>query len=410
MNNLNLIIYFSVLHLLVSCNSQTKNTTEEQPVKNAFIDSLVEKQILENEYAISIPPDYYIDTLNAADFVVYYIQPIDTSKSTFAAGIYFGNHPSLFNYSIGYYEKTTIEKEILGENVKWTIDNRDTTYLVETLIHCPYNEYWREFIHVFGNARTPSDLDRLFDIFSTFSEKKPSIVLDSIKQKAAKLVLKVTMCENDGGSKFIWEKAKVLSEIHNPSGYQLPDTISIAHYSWLQGLPEKTPCIVYLIPYPSGSEEPSDIDRWMLLEGDGRIGSVVYSSWNKQQEINAAITELIALIEKRDIKTLMQYSTKKIYCPLCADFFQEDLYESYINNNVFYEKCFNHIFDEELIQRIKWGEKEIRLEKSEHGNYFILYTIYRPNESGGGHEGAEFGFWLNEEDDILKLSGVITIP
>lgn len=292
MNNLSQIIYFSVLLFLISCNNRTKDTAEEQLAKNAFTDSLVEKQILENKYAISIPP---------------------------------------------------------------------------------------------------------------------SIVLDSVKQKAAKLVLKVTMCENDGGSKFIWEKAKILSPIYNPSGYQLPDTISIAHYSWLQGLPEKRPCIVYLIPYPLGSEEPSDIDRWIFLEGDGCIGSIVYSSWNKQQKIHAAITELITFIEKHDIKTLMQYSTKKIYCPLCADSSQKDSYEPYISNHVFYEKCFNNIFDDELIQRIKWSEKDIRLENSEYGDYFILYTIYKPNESGGRHKGAELGFWLKEEDGILKLSGVTTI-
>lgn len=410
MNNLSQLIYSSILLLLVSCNNRTENITEEQPVKNAFIDSLVEKQILENKYAISIPPDYYIDTLDAADFVVYYIQPIDTSKSTFAAGIYFGNHPSLFNYNIGYYERAIVEKKVLGENVEWTIDDRDTAYLAETLIHCPYNEYWREFIHVFGNAQTPSDLDRLFDMFSTFSEREPAIVLDSVKQKAAKLVLKVTMCANDGGSKFIWEKAKVLSEIYNPYGYQYPDTISIAHYSWLQGLPEELPCIVYLIPYPLGSAEPSDMNRWMFPEGDGRTGSVVYSSWNKQQEVAAAITELITFIEKRDVKTLMQYSAKKIYCPLCTDFSQEDSYEPYINNHIFYEKYFNNIFDDELIQRIKWNEIDIRLEKSEYGDYFILYTIYRPYESDSGHEGAEFGFWLKKEDGILKLSGVIAIP
>lgn len=277
MNNLNYTLCFLVLLLLVSCSNRTKSPIEEQPVKDTFIESLVEKQILENKYTISIPSGYYLDTLDAADFVVYYIQPKDTSDSAFSAGIYFGNHPTSFVYDIDSNKITTVKREILGKDAEWTIYNRDTISSIQTLIESHNDEFWRDYIHAFGVAQTESDLDKLFKVFSTFTEREPSIVLDSVKQKAAKLVLKVTMCENNGGSKFIWEKAKVLSVIHNPYLYQLPDTISIAHYSWLQGLPEKSPSIVYLIPYPLGSEEPSDIGRWMLLEGDGRIGSIVYS-------------------------------------------------------------------------------------------------------------------------------------
>ena len=180
MNDLNRILCFFILIFCVACNNQTKSTIEEQPVKDAFIESLIEKQILENQYAISIPPDYYIDTLDAADFVVYYIQPIDTSISTLAAGIYFGNHPSCFNYGTDSSKITTIEREILRQNAEWTVYNRDTVFSVQTLIETPNAEYWRDYIHAFGVARTESDLDKLFKVFSTFTELKPDILPDSV--------------------------------------------------------------------------------------------------------------------------------------------------------------------------------------------------------------------------------------
>lgn len=40
----------------------------------------------------------------------------------------------------------------------------------------------------------------------------------------------------------------------------------------------------------------------------------------------------------------------------------------------------------------------------------VLYTTYRRNEFGDGHEGAQFVFQLKEEKGILKLNGIETVP
>ena len=102
--------------------------------------------------------------------------------------------------------------------------------------------------------------------------KRYDIKLDTNKQKASKLVLEVKLCGEGSGNKFIWEQAIIESVIRNKSNYKLPDTISIAHYSWLEGLPENQACIVYLVPFPLGSSEPFDMGKWILLEGNGLVG------------------------------------------------------------------------------------------------------------------------------------------
>ncbi|WP_162796303.1 hypothetical protein [Pedobacter namyangjuensis] len=45
-----------------------------------------------------------------------------------------------------------------------------------------------------------------------------------------------------------------------------------------------------------------------------------------------------------------------------------------------------------------------------YGNCIIFYTTQRNNEFGYGREGAQFGFWLKEENGKLKLSGLEMIP
>ena len=166
-----------VISFLASCTNSTKDSIENQPIENAFIESLVEKQILTDVYpieykcTISIPPDYIIDELDAEDFVVYYIVPADTTvQPTFSGGIYLGNHPSSFEYDS--CEKKTIENTIFGEKAEWTIYKCDTIYLTEALIESRSRERWCKYIHLFGEATSESELEKLFAVFKTFSKSE----------------------------------------------------------------------------------------------------------------------------------------------------------------------------------------------------------------------------------------------
>lgn len=136
----------------------------------------------------------------------------------------------------------------------------------------------------------------------------------------------------------------------------------------------------------------------------------------KQEKYNAAnvlIDTIIALIQQNNTVALRQLSSEKMYCYLCFDATLED--EPYIDKTTFYDKLFNTIFDDELVTRLRRNEKQIFITHDDeylpnNNAIIVLYTTYRNNEFGDGHEGAQFAFWLKEENGTLKLTGMETIP
>lgn len=116
---------------------------------------------------------------------------------------------------------------------------------------------------------------------------------------------------------------------------------------------------------------------------------------------------LIELIEQKDIETLQEITTETMYCYLCFD--KTPKQEPFITKRSFYKKHFKSVFDNELIQRLKRNEKEIFITDKD-SPIWVRYTTYQNNESGIGHEGVQFVFWLKEENGILKLNGIEVIP
>jgi hypothetical protein len=110
-----------------------------------------------------------------------------------------------------------------------------------------------------------------------------SIIIDSTKQQDSKLTLKVEIVEDEGGSKYNWVRVNVLSIIKNDTLYPISNSLSIAYYSWLPGLQEGKTYIVYLVPFPIGSEEPMNLDQWILLKGNGSIGAELIKKTNKNK-------------------------------------------------------------------------------------------------------------------------------
>jgi len=100
-----------------------------------------------------------------------------------------------------------------------------------------------------------------------------SIKMNTEKKDNSTLVLKVKVIKDEGGDKFNWVKVKVLSILKNDTEQQIPESLSIASYSWLSGLQEGKKYIVYLVPFPLGSEKITDINQWILLEGNASIGA-----------------------------------------------------------------------------------------------------------------------------------------
>lgn len=122
--------------------------------------------------------------------------------------------------------------------------------------------------------------------------------------------------------------------------------------------------------------------------------------------------KVIHLIIDKNYTVLNQLTTDKIYCSLCFDAAPEK--SSFIGKDAFYKKNVSIIFNQELLERLNRHETKFSFDGSDPGfkdrNYIVLYTTYRPNEFGDGHEGAQFVFWLKEEKGNFKLSGIEAIP
>lgn len=122
--------------------------------------------------------------------------------------------------------------------------------------------------------------------------------------------------------------------------------------------------------------------------------------------------KVIYLITEKDYTALNQLTTSKVYCSLCFDEAPETNY--FVGKDAFYKKHLSTIFNKELLERLGRNEIKFSFDGSDpvfkDRDYIVLYTTYRPNEVGDGHEGAQFIFWLKDEKGNFKLSGIETVP
>ena len=91
-------------------------------------------------------------------------------------------------------------------------------------------------------------------------------LLDASLAAAAPVVLRVQWLQDSGGDKYAWQQVRVLQVLKNDSSYTFTNTVSIAHYSWTNGIP-RAMCTVYLERYNPGRE-----DLWKLMGGSALGG------------------------------------------------------------------------------------------------------------------------------------------
>lgn len=129
------------------------------------------------------------------------------------------------------------------------------------------------FIFMSCVNKSSNNLQYINEKAIALNEFGDSIKMNTEKKDNSTLVLKVKVIKDEGGDKFNWVKVKVLSILKNDTEQQIPESLSIASYSWLSGLQEGKKYIVYLVPFPLGSEKITDINQWILLEGNASIGA-----------------------------------------------------------------------------------------------------------------------------------------
>lgn len=96
-----------------------------------------------------------------------------------------------------------------------------------------------------------------------------TVKMDTIKKNKAKAVIKAKALNTGVGDKYLYQKIEVLEVIKNNTNFIFKDTLTVAHYSWKLGVPLEKECIIYLTPWPYGSETLNEEKQWMLLDGDG---------------------------------------------------------------------------------------------------------------------------------------------
>lgn len=166
------ITFLLTTFLFVGCGQNNSKKSDNSFISDPYIEELIERQIGESNYYISIPNEYTIKATDGPDFSVYYFYPKDTTIiANFSGGFYFGNHPSQFPPDSDSCKSDSSKSKILDENANWTVYNCNDNYTIQTIVDSKSGEGWNEFIHAFGSANSTTDRNKLLTIFTTMNKK-----------------------------------------------------------------------------------------------------------------------------------------------------------------------------------------------------------------------------------------------
>ena len=94
--------------------------------------------------------------------------------------------------------------------------------------------------------------------------QKENIKIDTVKASKSLAVLKVKLLKFNGGNKYYYSTINVLDILINKTNFNFKDTMQIAYYNWQSGIPPVKECVIYITPWPFGSDVLID-GKWMLI-------------------------------------------------------------------------------------------------------------------------------------------------
>lgn len=155
------------LFFQLSCGKTSGNSDSN------FKGQLVQKQIGESKYCISIPPNYSIKESEGPDFIVHYFSPSDTSMvAAFRGGFYMGDHPHEFDPDNDSCKTEKIKSKLLGHNADWKVYICNGEYEIQAITKSKSSEGWNSVIHAFGAAKSKVELNKLLQVFSTLRKNQ----------------------------------------------------------------------------------------------------------------------------------------------------------------------------------------------------------------------------------------------
>jgi hypothetical protein len=158
--------------IAVSCKDSGDKTSDQSKDDLEVKIPLIEKQIGDSGYSMSIPMNYSIKTHDGPDFSVYYFSPTDTTiNNKLTGGLYLGNSPGLFNAENDSCKIEMFKGKVLNQQQNWTVYNCQKNYSIQTIVKNKEGEEWNQTVHVFGKAKSKDELQVILKIFSTLKKR-----------------------------------------------------------------------------------------------------------------------------------------------------------------------------------------------------------------------------------------------
>lgn len=129
---------------------------------------LVEQALGKTGFFLSLPSTYTLRSTDAADFLVYYFAPTDTTVRTqFTGGIYLGGHPQGSDSAAAGCQLRRVPTTLLGRPATWRVQRCATGYTLDAVFASHSGQEWSPVINAFGEAKSAAELRQLLAIFAT---------------------------------------------------------------------------------------------------------------------------------------------------------------------------------------------------------------------------------------------------
>jgi hypothetical protein len=130
---------------------------------------LVEQPLGKTDFYLSIPPGFALKSTNAADFLVYYFAPADTTvRADFTGGLYLGSQPQGDEAdTIAGCRTRRAAISVMGHPVTFAIRRCATGYAINSVFDSHSGRTWDGQANAFGEAKSAAGLRQLLAIFVT---------------------------------------------------------------------------------------------------------------------------------------------------------------------------------------------------------------------------------------------------
>jgi len=135
-----------------------------------------EQRLGDTDFYLTLPTGFRVKSTNAADFLVYYFAPADTTvRADFTGGLYFGSQPQgdVTDTTSGCRTRRATML-LLGRPTPVTIHRCATGYTVSSVFASRSGRGWDAQVDAFGEAESAAGLRQLLAVLATLRRQPTS--------------------------------------------------------------------------------------------------------------------------------------------------------------------------------------------------------------------------------------------